>query len=540
MKKWSTLFSQLMRKRGLGEEFLQPKYEDLEDPFLLPDMEKAVGRILKAGERGEKVVVYGDYDVDGVCASVVMREALKFAGVEEVEILLPDRFVDGYGMNEGVIDEIVGSGASLVVTVDCGSGSGKVISALKGRGVDAIVTDHHEIDDVPEDAVAVVNPKRSTVGGELGGVGVAFKVAVAVNMRANGGGCDGQEKWLLDLVAIGTVCDAMVLTGENRILVAFGMKVLGKTRRAGLRELMKLAGVRDINTKALGFQIGPRLNASGRISTATKSLRLLLADARAEAFALAKELEELNKERKKVQTEAIDEIEKAGILEDPVLVVTGDCHEGVVGIIAGRLMERYKRPSFVFARAEGGLLKGSGRSFGEFALADCITHCQKMLVAGGGHNFACGVTIANSDYEAFKMEVNDYYRGLKLKDQKRFLAVREDLAVEDLGDLTEEFVEELSLLEPYGEGNPEPVLKLSGVLVLSADKMGSDGRHLRLNVRGRDGKTMKLVAFYAEDAWFEVEEGERVDVLVTLDVNEWNGLRSVEGRILSVERRGQI
>lgn len=540
MKKWSVLFSQLLKKRKIDEGFLMPKYDELEDPLLLPDMSEAVERIVQAGELGEKVLIYGDYDVDGVTASVVMKEALAFAGVNEVEVLLPDRFVDGYGMGVGVADEALKRGIGLVVTVDCGSGSGEAISKLKKAGIDCVVTDHHEITEAPKDAIAVVNPKRGAVGLDLAGVGVAFKLAQAINARMNKEKCDGQEKWLLDLVAIGTICDSVALTDENRILVKYGMKVLQKTRRTGLQELMKVAGVKRIDSKAIGFQIGPRLNASGRMKSARASLDLLLASGKMEAFALAKELDDWNKERKKTQNEAMYELEARGIDDSPVIVVRGEWHEGVIGIVAGRLMEKYEKPSFVLTETGEGLLKGSGRSFGDFALADCITNCKKLLVKGGGHNFACGVTIANSNFEAFSEAVNKYYAGLGLRNQKKFLTVQEDLSIEEFSGLTEQLYEEIDLLSPFGEGNKEPVFKLKNSLVLSVGAMGADKKHLRMVVRDKEGKTIKLVAFYAPDAWFKIEEEEKVDVLVNIELNEWNGVRTVEGRILGIERTGEI
>lgn len=544
MSKWSALFVRLLKTRGVDENFLTPKYEDLSDPFLLPDMRKAVERILTAGKNNEKVIIYGDYDVDGVTASVVMDAALRFAGVKSIDVLLPDRFIDGYGMGEKIIDEAASRNASLVVTVDCGSGSSEVIDRLNEEGIDCIVTDHHEIPNVPEGAVAVVNPKRDNAtngNGSLAGVGVAFKVAQAVNQEVNGGKvCDGQEKWLLDLVAIGTVCDSMELTGENRILVKYGMKVLGKTRRIGLIELMKLADVKAINTKAIGFQIGPRLNASGRMHTADVALKMLMADARLEAFGLAKKLDEFNKIRKKTQQEAISEVEKEGVGDEPVIVVKAKCHEGVIGIVSGRLTERYRKPSFVLTEVEEGLLKGSGRSFGDFSLADCIMDCQKLLVKGGGHNFACGITIANSNFDKFKYEVNNFYKKLGLKNQEKFLVVKEDLCVNKINELDEQFCKELEMLEPFGEGNREPVFMLQGVIILSKAKMGVAENHLRLSVRGEDGKTLKLIAFYAREEWFDLEEGERANIKINLEMNEWNGVKSVQGRILGVERMGMM
>ncbi len=304
MTRHNALFERLLRQRGVDEGFLNPDYGKLADVNLMPDLSRAVDRIMLAAKEKERVVVYGDYDVDGVCSSTVMKEALTMVGVDDVTILLPDRFGEGYGMNMGAVKEIENLEASLVVTVDCGSGSGEVIRALKQMGIDTIVTDHHEISNVPGEAVAVLNPKRlETKNDEHGlrnmaGVGVAFTLARALNASKNDGVCDGQEKWLLDLVAIGTVCDAMKLTMDNRTLVYWGLKVLAKTRRVGLRELMRVAGVSadNLSTQAIGFQIGPRLNASGRMKSARPALDLLLAESGAEAAALAKELDDFNKE----------------------------------------------------------------------------------------------------------------------------------------------------------------------------------------------------------------------------------------------------
>ena len=235
------IFRKLLAQRGLDEAFLYPKYEKLFDPYLMCDMEKAVARIEQARDSGEKIAIFGDYDADGVTASTVLYEALKHFGCNEIEVFLPDRFMDGYGMNESAVPRIEKYGAGLVITVDNGSGSEKIIRELKKRKIDTIVTDHHEIPEVPKSAVAVINPKRADekYGKHMAGVGVAFTLARALNMRQNGGVCDGQEKWLLDLVAIGTICDSMVLREENRILSYFGMLVLSKTRRVGLRELAK-------------------------------------------------------------------------------------------------------------------------------------------------------------------------------------------------------------------------------------------------------------------------------------------------------------
>jgi len=269
----SKIFEQLLRKRGLDEKFLHPQYDNLTDPYILPDMNKAVGRIRQAVEQHEKILIYGDYDADGVTASTVMEAILRLAGVPQtdIDIMLPDRFADGYGMSPRLITHAQKQGAKLVITVDCGSRNHAIIDELNTLQIDTVVTDHHECGDDLPTAVAVVNPKRPDYADDdaglknLAGVGVAFKLAEAL-VKA-GALPAGQEKWLLDLVIIGTICDNMILTGENRILGYYGLKVLEKTRRAGLRELKSKARVKNLTSESIGFQLGPRLNAAGRLQT---------------------------------------------------------------------------------------------------------------------------------------------------------------------------------------------------------------------------------------------------------------------------------
>ena len=548
------IFEQLLAARGVNRGFLRPKYEDLAPASELPDMEKAVEHLVAARDAQKKVLIYGDYDVDGVTATAIMREALLLMGFLEVETMLPNRFTDGYGMSKRLVERAKKEGVGLVVTVDCGSNNSEIVTELVVNGIEVIVTDHHELNgEAPKDAVAVINPKRlefrkkilkqqakivegekvKDIAGlaELSGAGVAFMVAGALAHR--GEIPDGQEKWLLDLAMIGTICDAMKLVADNRIICKYGMIVLKKTRRPGLSELMKVAGVKRINAEAIGFQIGPRLNAAGRMETAEIALDLLTTRKRTEAARLAEELNRLNTERRSQQEEAVLEIEKQGEAEEPVLVVRGKWHEGVVGIISGKLTEKYRKPSFVLTEVDG-ILKGSGRSFGEFNLALAIAECQDSLIGGGGHAAACGLKLETEKFEEFKRKVNSYYMGLGLKNQERFLDVREDLVVTELGELNLDLMDEMRDLEPFGEGNPEPVFLLPEVFVLDAGRMGTEGQHLRVLVRGGDGKTMKLVAFNADKEWLKLQAGGRISALIVLTENEWNGIRSVEGRILKL------
>ena len=529
------IFKQLLADRGLDKSFLRPKYDDLFDPFLMLGMSKAVDRIEKARDAGEKIIIYGDYDADGVTASTVCQNALTSFGCSDVEIMLPNRFTDGYGLNEPAIVEIVKRGATLVVTVDCGSGSGEVIEKLREQGVDTIVTDHHEIPKVPEKAIAVINPKRKgeKYGLNMAGVGVAFTLARALNMRKNGGKCDGQEKWLLDMVALGTVCDSMVLRDENRIMVYYGMIVLGKTRRKGVQELAKKAKchLEKLTTHGIGFQLGPRINAAGRMKSAEVALDLMLTDSRAEAIRLADELEELNQERREAQDKAVKEVD-GSFGDEPIIVAKGKWHEGIVGIVAGRLTEIYKKPAFALTTLEKGILKGSGRSFGEFSLAEALQHCPKNLqLSGGGHAGACGLSFPAEKLDDFKKAMTKYYLSLNLKDQERFLRSKSDVVVENLGELTEELYDEICQLEPFGLGNEEPIFefvgRVSGRRVLKE-------KHLSLTVSD-SAHEIRLMSFYASEEQMAVETGDKVKVQFTLSKNEWGGNVRIEGMIISLE-----
>ena len=537
------LFKELLEKRSLTPDFLDPKYENLTNPNELPDMKKAVDRILQAKEKGEKVLIYGDYDVDGVTATTIMARSLKAAGIKDLSTMLPDRFVDGYGMSSRLIERAKKEKVQLVVTVDCGSNNDVIIDQLKQEKIDVIVTDHHEVSGELPEAVAVINPKRPDfrlraenepkIAGlmDLSGAGVAFMLARAL---VDAGAIPfGQEKWLMDLAMVGIICDSMKLTGDNRIICYYGFIVLKKTRRPGFKELMRVADIKKLNSTAIGYQIGPRLNAAGRMKTAEKALELLMTDSPMKAAELAEELNKLNLGRRAQQQAAIKEVEEFGVNEDPVLVVNGKWNEGIVGIISGKLTERYKKPSFVLTEV-GGEYKGSGRSFGDFNLALALKECEDILTSGGGHAEACGVKFPKDKLDEFTERVNRYYRSLHLPDQRKYFDVTEDLTVAELSDLDTELIDDLAKMEPFGEGNPEPIFRLKDTVIISTMRMGKEEQHLRLIVKDDWGNTFKLVAFNAEDDWLDLSSGMQLDIWATLMDNEWNGTRSVEGRILKL------
>ena len=535
----SKIFEHLLKNRHFTKDFLHPKYDETLDPFLLHDMDKAISRIKKAIKNSEKILIYGDYDVDGVTASTVMEQALILADTnpDNISIMLPDRFADGYGMSPKLITRAKKQGINLVITVDCGSHNHAIIDELNTLSIDTIVSDHHETADTMPDAIAVINPHRKDYPTQelqnLAGVGVAFKITQALakeDLIKN-----GQEKWLLDLVLLGTVCDSMTLIGENRILGYYGIKVLSKTRRPGLAELMFRSGVKSINSESIGFQIGPRLNAAGRLDTADLSLNLLRAKTPIDAAPLAERLEILNKKRKTEQIAATREITQRGVSNDPVIIETGNWHEGILGIVAGRLVEQYHRPAFVLTDVGNNVFKGSGRSFGDFNLADALNYAKDSIIGGGGHAGAAGVRVDGKELYNFREQINEYYRSLHLTNQEDYLKQHADLDVTDFSELNLDLLDELKQLEPYGPGNEEPIFCLKNIRISNLTRMGAERNHLRLDLRDKQGKYLKAIAFYAPEKWLQIDpDFDRIELLVKLSENDFNGVKSLEARICDI------
>jgi single-stranded-DNA-specific exonuclease len=539
-----TLFEQLLAARGLDGElkaaFLSPDYEAKHDPFLLPDMEAAVKRLVDARAKQERITIYGDYDIDGLTATTVLLDAFDSFGFRHVEAFIPNRFVEGYGLTVDAVEKIAATGAQLIVTVDCGSLSHKEIERANELGVDVIVTDHHNVAETPPPAVATINPKRSDHSYpfiDLAGVGVAFKLVQALQTRLDGLPY-GQEKWLLDLVALGTVCDVVTLVDENRANVYWGLKVLSRTRRPGLRALLAVAKVEPdkVNARSLGFGLGPRMNAAGRLETAQYALDMLRASEAMLAYEKAQQLDELNITRRSDQ----DAIFKAAIIQaeqyknDPVLIVSHpDWNHGIIGIVAAKLLEKYKKPAYVLQ--EMGLeTKGSARSYGDFSAADAIRAADDIITKGGGHKLAAGVTLPTENIAAFRKRVNEFYKAQNLQKQADLLLPRADVSLDSFEDINEALLSELEHLEPFGNGNPEPIFHAENLIVTNQRRMGADAQHVKLELVDKNRKQMQFIAFSAPEHFF-VEPGEQVSIWFQPTLNEWQGRRSVEGRLLHLE-----
>lgn len=516
--------------------FLAPSLADMHDPVQLKGVDAAVKRLLAARERHEKVCIYGDYDVDGITGTALLVSFLREVGFDCC-YFIPNRFEDGYGLGLDALERIVAMGAALIVSVDCGITAVDEANYCRQQGVDLIIVDHHAPGALIPDAVAVINPLQHGCCypfKALAGVGVAFNLLVALRaeLRNNGAfasaGMPDLRQWL-DLVALGTIADVVPLTGQNRIYVFHGLKQLSNSTKSGICSLKQVAGIGEsVSCGQVGFRLAPRLNAAGRMESAVPGVELLLGKSLAESQRIAVELDEANAERQSVERRIFDEavamVEQAGDYPARrcIVLASPGWHQGVVGIVASRLVERYHRPTLLIALSGDGSGKGSGRSIPGFHLLDALRECSGHLERFGGHKYAAGVSLRESNLSDFTRAFEAEVRRL-LGDDDLVPSLVIDAAARP-EEITVDFVRELERLAPFGAGNPEPVLMLRDMAVVGRRVVG--GGHLKLSLASK-GMIFEAIAFRMADF---VVNGP-VDVAFYPEINEWNGSSRLQLRV---------
>ncbi|MFH1366583.1 MAG: single-stranded-DNA-specific exonuclease RecJ [Patescibacteria group bacterium] len=542
---------QLLYNRGLStqdkiDEFLNPDYgQDQYDPFLFREMQKAVDRIFLALKKEEKILVYGDYDADGITATALLYTVLRDLKAKDLLVYIPYRLSEGYGLNEKAVEEIKKWGVKLIITVDCGIANKNEVSLVKKSGMEIIITDHHhEPLYPPTDAYAIINPK---VKGEtypfkdLAGVGVAFKLAKGLIQQAKKYGRDlgpAYEKWLLDLVTIGTVTDCVDVLGENRTIIKYGLVVLNKTRRLGLRKLMEVSKLSagDLLTWNISFQLGPRLNASGRLNHASASYQLLLSSDEKEAAKLAQDLEKTNQERKSITEKILNEAEKqvAKQRNKKVLFAIGDGWSiGVVGLVAGKLSDEYYKPAIVMGREDFEIV-GSGRSIAEFDIISAIEKISQYFSRFGGHAQACGFTLTGEkNLKSFQKEIEkiaaDQLKGLDLQPK---IHIESEISLEAID---YDLLTELSKFEPFGSGNERPKFLLKDLSVVGIEKVGAKTQHLRLMVSQKENLVRKCIGFSLAETHGKLNVGDTIDLVGEASFNDWNGMKEIQIKICDLK-----
>jgi len=508
------------------------------DPWLLADMDKAVARIKSAVEKGERIAVYGDYDVDGMTACALLAMYLRSAGAD-FEIYIPGRIDEGYGLSRAALDTLKSRGVQLIITVDCGITAIDEAIYARELGMGLIITDHHECMDRLPEADAVIDPRRPDCGypnDTLAGVGVAFKLVCALE----GGGKEKTDELLRrysGLVALGTIADVMSVTGENRELIRRGLCILNDNPSPGLKALLRQSGAERgrTGTSTVGFVLAPRLNAAGRMGQTDTAVKLLLTENDAEARHLALELDRLNTQRKKLESEIYENAES--LLEEispggPIILARRDWHQGVTGIVAAKISERYCLPAIIISIDEDNLGRGSCRSFGTFGLHSALRICDDLLISYGGHEMAAGVTIVEENIDEFRRRINEYYRDHIKSVPKPGLKL--DFEVEKPELLSPQNVEALELLEPFGSGNPPPALCILGAQLVEFTAVGA-GRHTRLRIKKSD-KILDCIYFGVPPEEMGVAGGMMVDIAFEPQINEFRGRTNVQLQVLDIRK----
>lgn len=507
--------------------FITPTRDDFHDPFLFKGMNVAVERIIKAINNKEKILIYGDYDVDGITSTTVLKKYLMDRGIS-VDTYIPNRLHEGYGLNKNAIDTIKERNIDLIITVDCGISAIEEVDYAVNLGMDVIVTDHHEVGEKLPNALAVIDAKRKDNTypfRSLAGVGVVFKLIQALSIKLE----IKPEEYLkyLDLVCVGTISDIVPLEGENRTIAKLGLMLIKVTRNLGLRELIKSSGYKEIDSNTISFGVAPRINACGRMGHEEEALKLFLAEDLESATKITKELNEYNTLRqsteKAIYEEAVQEIDRNHLDEKNSIVLGGKgWHHGVIGIVSSKVTDKYYKPSILLS-FEDDIAKGSGRSVPGFDLYEGLTKCEDLLEKYGGHSMAVGLTLKKENLEKFKERFEQIAKEKNIKELVPIIYIDDELKLKDIN---MELVKSLSILEPFGEANKVPLFLIRNLKIDSIRAL-SEGRHLKLTLRD-ENFVINAIGFELGYLAEEYRIGDRIDVVGTLEINSFNGFSSIQ------------
>ena len=535
----SNLLAKILVNRNLTKNedidlFLKPTRHDFHNPYLMPDMALAVDRIIKAINNKEKILIYGDYDVDGITSITVVKNFLLERGANVIQYI-PNRLNEGYGLNKDTIKKISEDGVNLIITVDCGISGIEEVDYANSLGLEVIVTDHHEVGEILPNAIAVVDAKRKDNTypfRELAGVGVGFKLIQAIAQRL-----ELEEKEYLkylDIVCIGTISDIVPLVDENRVIAKLGLKLVEVTKNVGLKALLEASGYKKVDSFTVSFGLAPRINACGRMGKEKEALNLFLTQDENEAKEIALKLNEYNKERqdieKRIYEDAVSKIEKSEADKQVLVLGSENWHHGVIGIVASKITDLYFKPSILicFEEDEG---KGSGRSVPGFDLHEALMNCNTYLEKFGGHSMAVGVTLKKENFEKFKEEFEKYAQNSNICDIIPIIKIDEEITLEDINIKA---VEELNMLEPFGEANKMPLFMYKNLKIHSIRTL-SEGKHIKL--------TLKDNNFYIDSIGFnlghfaeEYQIGDKVDIVGSLEINRFNGRESVQINLKDIRK----
>lgn len=516
------------------DKFLNPTRHDFHDPFLMPDMEKAIQRLIKAIEDKQKIMIFGDYDADGITSITVLKKFLNERGME-VGTYIPNRLNEGYGLNKEAIKKIFDQGYTLMITVDCGISGIEEIDYANSLGIETIITDHHEPAESLPNAYAVIDAKRKDNKypfNQLAGVGVVFKVIQALSIKL---GLDEKEYLkYLDIVCVGTISDIVPLVDENRVIAKLGLKLVEVTRNIGLRILIQSIGFKEINSTAISFGVAPRINACGRMGHQQEALDIFLCDDINKAKEIATRLNAFNQERqakeKAICEQVVEQIEAGE--KDKTCIILGheDWHHGIIGIVSSKVTEMYFKPSILIC-FEGDEGKGSGRSIPGFDLHEALMKCSDTIEKFGGHSMAIGITVKKDKFEEFKQEFEEYAKSCNISEIVPVVQIDEEV---NLKDICMEDVRSLKLLEPFGEANKMPIFLFKNLKINSIRAL-SEGKHLKLNLKS-DSYMIDAIGFNMGELVNQYLLDDKVDVVGSLDINSFNGNENMQITIKDIRK----